>query len=164
MVVVLRTILELVHMKIFQVLFAFESFLSRPAFTNLLKQHIPFGLVAMAARRFGAIVTERKIWKGPALQVPLSRLAVRSADFCSVLFQQSANGGMTIHRLEHLQAGAVQSHNRKVVVERSKPPFIRMMLVGDQIGNMPGQEIEGVSRKKTRLVNSNSRFHCDQFS
>ena len=66
---------------------------------------------------------------------------------------------MAIHSLEHLQAGSVQSHNRKVVIERGKPPFVGMMLVGDQIRNMPGQEIEGVSCEVTRFVNSNSRLH-----
>ena len=65
---------------------------------------------------------------------------------------------MAVHSLEHLQAGSVQSHNRKVVIERGKPPFVGMMLVGDQIRNMPGQEIEGVSCEVTRFVNSNSRL------
>src|SRR5687768_9518828 len=66
---------------------------------------------------------------------------------------------MAVHGLEHLETGTVQSHNRKIVVEGSKPPFIGMMLIRDQVRNVPGQEIEGISRQMARLMDSNSRLH-----
>ena len=34
-----------------------------------------------------------------------------------------------------------------------------MMLIGDQIGDVPGQEIERLSGEVTRFVSSNSRLH-----
>src|SRR5215813_9486986 len=38
-----------------------------------------------------------------------------------------------------------------------------MMLIGDQIGNMPGQKIEGISREMSRFVKHNSGFHGNRF-
>ncbi len=61
-------------------------------------------------------------------QMPLSRLSVRPADLRPVLFHQSANGRVTVHRLEHLQARAIQPHDRQVVIEGREPPFVFTVL------------------------------------
>jgi len=98
MAVVLAGVGQFMKVEILQVFLALEPFLSRPAFTNLLQQDVPLRLVAVAARRFSAIVTEGIVGGGPPFEVPLSWLAVGSADLASVLFQQSADGDMTVHR------------------------------------------------------------------
>jgi hypothetical protein len=63
--------------------------------------------------------------------MPVSRLSVRSADFSPIPFHQGADGGVTVHGLEHLQASAVYSHDGKIVIEWRKPPFVGMMLIGN---------------------------------
>src|SRR4029079_13563771 len=133
MAVVLRTVFEFVNVKIFEMVFTLKSVLSRPALSNLLKQHVAFRSMPMATGRFGAVVAQRVIRKRPSLQMPMSRLSVRSADFCSIPFDQRADSRVAVHCLEHLQAGAVQANDGKVVIERRKPPFVGMMLIGDQI-------------------------------
>src|SRR5262249_29291445 len=86
----------------------------------------------------------------------------RPADFRSVPFNQRANGRVAVHRLEHIQAGPVQPHDREIVVEGGKPPLVRMMFIGDQVGDVPGKEIKGLSREMTRFMNSNSRLHVSR--
>jgi hypothetical protein len=66
---------------------------------------------------------------------------------------------VAVHGLEHLETSAVHPYNREIVVERGKPPFIRMVLIGNQIGNVPGQEVKSFSCQIARFVNSNSRLH-----
>ncbi len=99
-------------------------------------------------------------------QMPLSRLSVRPADLRPVLFHQSANGRVTVHRLEHLQARAIQPHDRQVVIEGREPPFVFTVLIGDEIGDVPGQETECLSGEVERLVGGDSWFHdrcCNLF-
>ncbi len=95
--------------------------------------------------------------------MPLSRLSVRSADLRSVFFHQCADRDVAVHRLEHFQAGAVEPHERQVVIERGEPPLVFVVLVGDQVGNVPGQEPEGFSREVARLVNGDGWLHAFQF-
>src|SRR6478609_1965332 len=106
MPVVSGAVFKFVNVKIFEVIFTFKAALSRPAFSDLLKQHVPFGLMPVATGRFGSVVTERIIGKGPALQMPLPRLSVRPAHFRSIPFNQSADGRVAVHRLEHVETGA----------------------------------------------------------
>ena len=91
--------------------------------------------------------------------MPLPRLSVRPTDFCSVPFNQCAHGCMAVHGLEHLETGSVYPHDGEIVVKRRKPPFVGTMLIGDQVGDVPGQEIQGLSREVAGFVNSNSRLH-----
>jgi len=94
--------------------------------------------------------------------MPLPRLSVRSADFCSIPFDQRPDGRVAVHRLEHVEAGTVQSNYRKVVIQRCEPPFVGTMLIGDQVGDVPGQEIQGLSCKMAWFVDSNSWLHVSR--
>ena len=94
--------------------------------------------------------------------MPLPRLSVRSADFCSIPFDQRPDGRVAVHRLEHVEAGTVQPNYRKVVIQRCEPPFVGTMLIGDQVGDVPGQEIQGLSCKMAWFVDSNSWLHVSR--
>ena len=92
-------------------------------------------------------------------QMPLSRLSIRPADLRAVLFHQCANGRVAVHRLEHLQARTIQTHDWKVVIEGGEPPFVFVVLVRDEIGDMPGQETERLFGEAERLMRGDSWFH-----
>jgi hypothetical protein len=91
--------------------------------------------------------------------MPLPRLPVRPANFRSIPFNQGADGRVAVHGLEHFETRAIDSNDRKSVVERRKPPFVGVVLVGDQIGDVPSQETEGFSGEMTGFVKSSSRLH-----
>ena len=97
--VVFTAVAEFVVMKVFEMFFALEPFLSRPAFSNLLEEEIPLGLVTVAAGRLCAVVTKRVSGQGPMFQMPLSWLAVWPADLRPVFFHQRTHGCVAIHRL-----------------------------------------------------------------
>src|SRR5215210_6663223 len=97
--VVFTAIAEFVAMKVFEMFFAFEPFLSRPAFPNMLEEQVPLGLVAVTAGRLCAVVTKRIGGQGPMFQMPLSRLPVWSANPCPVFFHQGTHGCVAVHCL-----------------------------------------------------------------
>jgi hypothetical protein len=66
---------------------------------------------------------------------------------------------MAVHRFEHLQTGAIESDERKVVVERREPPLVVTVLIGDEIRDMPSEEVEDVSREISWCVDDDSRLH-----
>src|SRR5688572_4981623 len=106
------------HMKVFEMFFAFEVLLARPTLTNLLQQKIPFSLVPVPARRFGAEVAKGIVGNGPTFKMPDAGLAVRSADLGAVFLQQGADGDVPLHGGEHFNPDGVQPYDREVIVER----------------------------------------------
>jgi hypothetical protein len=132
-------------MEVVKVSFAFESFLARPALPDLLQQDVPLSLVPVAARRFSTEVTEGVIRRGPALQVPSARLAVGPADPVTVFLEERADRDMSVHRLEHLHAGVIETDQRDSIVERGEPIFVLCVLIGNEIGDVPCKEEERVS-------------------
>ena len=92
--------------------------------------------------------------------MPLARLPIRSTDARAVFFQKGADSRMAVHGLEHFQAGSIDSHERKIVVERGEPPFIFVVLVGDEIGDMPSQKRERFSGETARFVKDDGWFHA----
>src|SRR5918994_1706871 len=91
--------------------------------------------------------------------MPLSRLPVWAANSGPVPVDQGADGRVAVHGLEHLETSAVHPHNGEIVVERGKPPFIGMVLIGNQIGNVPGEEVVSFSCQMARFVYSDGRLH-----
>ena len=121
-------------------LFAFEPILARPAFTDLLEQDIPLGVVSMASWWVRSEITEGIVRRGPSFKMPGPWLPVRPADCRAVLFNEHTDRRVAVHGLEHIQAGAVQSDERQVVIERRKPPFVEVRVIRDEVGHVPGQE------------------------
>src|SRR4030095_5867598 len=94
--------------------------------------------------------------------MPLPRLPVGAAHLRPIPLNQRADGRVAVHRLKHLKPGTVQPHNRQIIVEGRKPPFVGMVLIGDQVGDVPSQELESFSREMTGFVNSNSGLHVNR--
>lgn len=91
--------------------------------------------------------------------MPPAWLSVRSTHARAIFFEQGADSRVTVHCFQHFKTDAIDSHDREVVVERGEPPFVFVMLVGDEIGDMPGEEREGLSCEAARLVNSDGWLH-----
>src|SRR5215469_3450286 len=115
--------------------------------------------MSVSARRFCTEVTERVGGKGPALEVPLARLSVRSADAGAVFLKQRIDGKVAVHRLHHLQTGTIESNQRKIVVEWCKPPLVVGVLIGDKVRNMPSQECARLPGQFERFMNGNGWLH-----
>src|SRR5262245_61108442 len=94
--------------------------------------------------------------------MPPTRFTIRPAHFSSVFFKKRADSGVAVHRFQHFKAGAVESDQGKVIVERREPPLIFLVLVSHEVGNMPRQKSKGVSGEMLRRVDRDSRFHCRQ--
>ncbi len=157
--VVFGTVCQLMDVELFQMVFPLESVLSGPAFPDLLQQEIPLGLVPVTSRRICAVVAERVTRCGPALKVPPARLAVRAADCVSVLFHQHGDRGVSIHGTEHLHTGLVEPYQRQRIIERGEPVFVVSLLVGDEIGNAPGKEMQRRFSQGQRFLGGNDGFH-----
>ncbi len=74
---------------------------------------------------------------------------------------------MAVHGLEHVQARPVQPDEWEVVIKRGEPPFVGVMLIGHQIRNVPGEEVERLSGQAQRFSDGGSWLHssgaCDEF-
>lgn len=116
--------------------------------------------MAMTAWGLCPVKTEGVIWKRPACKMPSPRLAVRATDFFSIFCHQRAHRNVTIHGLQHFKAGTIQSDEGKIVVQWGEPPFVRTVLIGDEIGDVPGKETEDFPGQATRFVKGNGRFHA----
>ena len=162
MAVVTGGICQLVMMEILEVLLPLESVLSRPAFADLLQQDVPLGLVAVAAGRFGAEVTERVVRRGPPFQMPSAWLAVGAADFRAIFLEERADRDVAGHRAEHLHADAVKAHQRQMVVEGREPVLVLGVLVGHQVRNTPGEEGEGLSGQREGFLDDSDGFHSGE--
>jgi hypothetical protein len=125
----------------------------------LLEEQIPLGLMTMAARRLCAEIAQRVGGQSPMFQMPLPRLSVGSADLRPVFGHKRADCRVAVHCLQHLQPRAVQAHDRQVVIKGSEPPFVVVVLIGDEIGDAPGQEAERFSGEAEWFVSSDSWFH-----
>ena len=91
--------------------------------------------------------------------MPLSRLSVGSADLRPVFGHKRADCRVAVHCLQHLQPRAVQAHDWQVVIKGSEPPFVVVVLIGDEIGDMPDQETECLSGEAERFMSGNRWFH-----
>ena len=145
-------------------LLAFEPFPTRPPFADLLQKSIPLGFVSVASWRGRSEIAEGIIWSSPSFKVPGSRLPVRPTDLCAILFNERTDSRMAIHCLEHIQADAVQPDERQVVIERGKPPFVRVMVIGDEVGNVPGKKAQGLSSQAPGSMDSGRGFHGEQLA
>src|SRR5262245_10282256 len=87
MLVVFGAVGQFMMVKIFEVILSFKAVPPGPAFSDLLQENVPLRLVPMAPGRLGAKVTQGIVRGCPALKMPLARLAVGTADFCSIFFQ-----------------------------------------------------------------------------
>jgi hypothetical protein len=91
--------------------------------------------------------------------VPLAWLAIWPADLRSVLFHQCTHGCVAVHCLQHVKTGAIQSYDGQVVIKGGEPPFVVVVLIGDEVGDAPCQEAERIPGKTKWLVSSDSWFH-----
>jgi len=57
---------QLMVMEVLKMVLAFEPFLTGPAVTDLLEQEIPLGLVPVASRWFGSVITQGVVRGGPS--------------------------------------------------------------------------------------------------
>ena len=93
-------------------------------------------------------------------QVPLSRLPVRSTN-AGPIFSTSALTAVWLLFIacQHLKAGPVQSlFDGKVIIE-GEPPFVFVVLIGDEIGDVPGQDDERLSGTEWTSCAAHSWFH-----
>lgn len=86
-------------------------------------------------------------------------MPVRPTDLRAILFNERADSCMAVHCLEHIQTGSVQPDERQVVIERGKPPFIWLMVIGDEVGNVPGKEAQGLSGQAPGFMKGGSGSH-----
>jgi len=66
---------------------------------------------------------------------------------------------MAVHGLEHFKAGLIESNERKIIVEGGKPPLVFVMLVGDEVWDVPGKECERLSGEAAWFVKYDGWFH-----
>ncbi|MER3422282.1 MAG: hypothetical protein C4293_02655 [Nitrospiraceae bacterium] len=85
-------------MEIRQMVRSLESFVSRPAFPDLLQKQVPFGTMPVAARRLRPEITQGIGRERPTLQVPLPGLAVRTTDPFAESVQERPYRGVPVHR------------------------------------------------------------------
>ena len=140
-------------------LLALEPFPTRPTITDLLQKGIPLGVVSMASWRVRSKIAEGIVGRGPSFKVPGPRLPIRPADLRAILVNEHTDRRMAVHCLEQVQAGAVQPDERQVVIKRGNPPFVWVMVIGDKVGHVPGQEAQGLSSQVPRWMDSGSGFH-----
>ena len=63
--------------------------------------------------------------------MPFAGLAVRAAYFRSIFLQECAHRYVAVHSGQHFDTRLVEPNKRISVVERSEPPFVIGMLIGD---------------------------------
>ena len=69
---------------------------------------------------------------------------------------------MAVHRSKEIQAYAIEADERQVVIEGSEPPFARMMLICDEVGNVPREEIQSLSNQDQRFTDCGKGFHDEE--
>ncbi len=95
----------------------------------------------VTTRRFHPEIAEGITRCSPPFQVPSPCPTVRVADFCAVLFEQCLDRDVSVHDSQHFRTVTVEANQRHIIVERGKPVFVVLVLVGNQIGDTPDQEI-----------------------
>ena len=116
----------------------------------------------MASWWVSAEIAEGIVGRGPSSKMPGSRLPVRPADLRAILRNERPDRCMAVHCLEQVQAGAVQPDERKVIIKRSQPPFVWLVLIGDEIRNVPGKEAQNLTSQAPGVMVSDSGFHGEQ--
>src|SRR4026207_946858 len=91
--------------------------------------------------------------------MPLPWLTVRPTDFVLVLFHERPDRRVAVHRPDGCQPDAIQTHDWQIVIERGKPPFVFVVLIGDEIGNAPCEEVERLPGETEWFVSGDRWFH-----
>jgi hypothetical protein len=66
---------------------------------------------------------------------------------------------MSVHCLEHLYAGVIETDQREIIVEGGEPIFVLRVPIGNQIRDAPCKERECVSREVQRFLDGGEGFH-----
>ena len=91
--------------------------------------------------------------------MPFARLAVRAAYFRSIFLKEGSHRNVAVHRSQHFDTRLVEPNKRIGVVERSEPPFVIVMLIGDEIRNPPGPKSENLFGQADRLLHCGGWLH-----
>src|SRR5207249_10955254 len=83
---------DLVEMKFGQMFLALETLLTGPALPDLLQEEVPFGAMPITGRWNRAEIAEGIAGQRPSLQVPASRLSIRTANPFAVFLEQGGYG------------------------------------------------------------------------
>lgn len=92
-------------------------------------------------------------------QMPGSWLTVRSADLVAVFLHECTDRDVAVHGGEHFDADCVQADEREIIIQWRQPPFVKGMLIRNQVGNAPGEQAQNVAAQIERFLNGCGSFH-----